>query len=280
MDMTVQNSTNRRTILKAGLATIASAAIITPEGYSAMPEDIKPKAAGETKAVFLGGDVLHNFMAQEPPLRRMCEKMGMKFYAIHDCRYLTPEFISDADVLMIERWDGPQPGWVPGPIYEEAPERDDFLSEELADAIIDNVQNRGMGFLSIHCMVSTAFNREKLQNFLGVNGIIHGPVQPVLVHNFNRSHPITKDMEPFTLGLDENFGAEIVRKDVTPLFEITGSWDKRNDYGGWCLEQGKGRVAGLTAGHTYFAYRDPNYLKLFWGSIQWVTGKKITPYTR
>ena len=278
--MPKQNSTSRRTVLKTGLASIASAAIITPEGNAAMPKDIKPKAAGEIKAVFLGGDVLHNFMAQEPPLRRMCEKMGMKFYAVHDCRYLTHGFISDADILMIERWDGPQPGWVPGPIYEEAPESDDFLSEELADAIIGNVKNRGMGFLSIHCMISCAFNRKKLQDFLGVNGIIHGPVQPVLVHNFNQNHPISKGIEPFTIGLDENFGAEIVRKDVTPLFEITGSWDKRRDYGGWCLKQGKGRVAGLTAGHTYFAYRDPNYLKLFWRSIQWVTKKEVTPYMR
>ena len=276
--MSIGNKPSRRTAIKAGLASLASAAIITPEGYAAMPEDIEPKAAGETKAVFLGGDVLHNFMAQEPVLRRMCGKMGMKFYAIHDSRYLTPEFISDADVLMIERWDGSQPGWVPGPVYTEAPSGDDFLTEELADAIIDNVKNRGMGFLSIHCMISTAFERKKLQDFLGVNGIIHGPVQPVLVHNFNQSHPISMGIEPFTLGLDENFGAEIVRQDVTPLFETTGSWDKRTDYGGWCLTQGRGRVAGLTAGHTYFAYRDRNYLKLFWRSIQWVSKKKVTPY--
>ena len=274
--MSNESRTNRRTALKAGLVSLATAAVLTPEGHSALPGDIPPKAPGETKAVFLGGDVLHNFMAQEPPLRSMCERMGMKFYSIHDCRYLTPAFISDADILMIERWDGPQPGWIPGPVYTEAPERDDFLSEELADAIIDNVRNRGMGFLSIHCMISCAFNRKKLQDFLGVNGIIHGPVQPVLVHNFNVNHPITRGMEPFTLGLDENFGAEVVRDDVTPLFVITGSWDKRQDYGGWCLDQGRGRVVGLTAGHTYFAYRDPNYLKLFRRSIQYALKREVT----
>ncbi|MBT4484552.1 MAG: hypothetical protein HOC71_12845 [Candidatus Latescibacteria bacterium] len=276
--MKIQKTTSRRTVLKAGLTSIASAAVITPEGYAALPEDVKPKAPGETKAVFLGGDVLHNFMAQEPPLRRMCERMGMKFYSIHDSRYLTPEFIEDADVLMIERWDGSQPGWVPGPVFEKAPDNDDFLSENLADAIIDNVNNRGMGFLSIHCMIATAFNRQKLIDFLGVKGVIHGPLQPVRVHNFNQNHPITKGMNDFDLGLDENFGAEVYRKDVTPLFETTGHWDKRHDYGGWCIEQGKGLVAGLTGGHTYFAYRDPNYLKLFWRSIQWVSKRKITPY--
>ena len=82
--MKIQKTTSRRTVLKAGLTSIASAAVITPEGYAAFPKDVKPKAPGETKAVFLGGDILHNFMAQEPPLRRMCERMGMKFYSIHD----------------------------------------------------------------------------------------------------------------------------------------------------------------------------------------------------
>ena len=266
----------RRSVLKAGFAAVAAAAVITPEGYAATPDDIPKKAAGETKAVFLGGDVLHNFMAQEPPLRRICEKLGMKFYSIHDCRYMTPEFISDADVVMIERWDGPQPGWVPGPVYTEAPTQDDFLSEELADALIDNVKNRGMGFLSIHCMIACAFKRKKIQDFLGVKGVIHGPLQPVKVHEFNQDHPITKGMSPFDLGLDENFGAEIYREDVTPLFATTGYWDKRHDWGGWCLGQGKGRIAGLTAGHTYFAYRDRNYLKLFRRSIEWVTNRTVS----
>lgn len=129
-------------MLKTGLAAVASAAALPSDGYAALPQDIPRKAPGETKAIFLGGDELHNFMDQEPPLRRMCEKMGMKFYSVHDSRFLTPEFISDADLLMIERWDGGLPGWVPGPIYTEAPPADDFLSEELADVIIDNVKNR------------------------------------------------------------------------------------------------------------------------------------------
>ena len=273
--MDERNILSRRAIIKSGFAGLASAGILTSGGHARKPEEIGKKKAGDTKAVYLGGDVLHNFMAQEPALRSICEGLGMKFYAIHDSRYCTPAFIGDADVLMIERWDGPQPGWVPGPIHEEEPTDDDFLSEELADAIIDNVKTRGMGFVSIHCMIACAFERKKIQDFLGVNGIIHGPLQPVRVHNLNQNHPITRGMPEFDLGVDENFGAEIFRKDVTPLFETTGCWDKRHDYGGWCLEQGNGRLAGLTGGHTYFAYRDPNYLKLFRRSIQWVAKREV-----
>jgi type 1 glutamine amidotransferase len=271
---------SRRNVLKTGFTTLASAAIMTPEGFSATPQEIRPKRPGEKKAIFLGGDQLHNFMAQEPALRSICERQGYKFYSLHDSRYLTPSFISDADVLMIERWDGGVAGTVSGPVYVEAPSPDDFITEALADAIIENVTKRGMGFLSIHCMIASAFEREKLMDFLGVKGIIHGPLQPVHVHSFNPIHPITKGIKPFDLPLDENFGAEIYRSDVTPLFETTGFWDKRNDFGGWCLEKGKGRVAGLTAGHTYFAFRDRNYLNLFWRSIQWVTKNEVTDYSQ
>ncbi len=272
------NGTNltRRRLLTGGLSALAAAAVVTPDGYAALPEDVRPKKPGETRAIFLGGDVLHNFLDQEPPLRQICENAGMTFFSVHDSRYLTPALVETADILMIERWDGPQPGWVPGPVQETRMEDDDFMSDALAAAVYDGVSSRGMGFLSIHCTITLAFPRnrhENLHELLGVNGIIHGPLQPEHLHNFNPDHPITKGFKPFDLPLDENFGAEIVREDVTPLYEITGFWDKRHDYGGWCRQAGPGRIVGLTAGHTYFAYRDPQYLELFRRSILWALGR-------
>jgi type 1 glutamine amidotransferase len=269
------NSFTRRDALSGGIAALASAAVVTSDGYAATPEMVSPKKPGEIRAIFLGGDVLHNFLAQEPPLRRMCENMGLTFFSVHDARFLTPALVETADILMIERWDGSQPGWVPGPVFETAMENDDFMSDALADAVHTGVTERGMGFLSIHCTITLAFPRkqkEKLHDMLGVNGIIHGPLQPVHLHDFNQDHPITRGLEPFDLPLDENFGAEIARDDTTPLYEITGFWDKRRDFGGWCRQAGRGRVVGLTAGHTYFAYRDPQYLKLFRRSIHWALG--------
>ena len=120
--------------------------------------------------------------------------------------------------------------------------------------------------------------KKKFMNLLGVNAIIHGPLQVVHLHNFNQNHPITRGMKDFDLALDENFGAEIINKNVTPLYETTGHMDKRHDFGGWCLEQGRGRIVGLTAGHTYFAYRDPNYLPLYWRGAHWAMKKEIPPY--
>ena len=276
--MSSNQITTRRAMLKTGLAAAASTALVIPESEAALPKDIKPKAPGETRVVFLGGDNLHNFLAQEPALRNICTRAGWKFLSAHDARYITPELLRDTDLLMIQRWNGPQPGWVPGPIAEEAGTPDGYMSDELEEAIVDNVRNRGMGFMSLHCTV-WAMARKKFTELLGVKATIHGPLQSVHVHNFNQNHPITQGMKDFDLALDENFGAELIDKNAMPLYETTGFLDKRHDIGGWCVEQGKGRVVGLLAGHTYFAYQDPNYLPLYSRGAHWAMKKEI-PQTR
>ncbi|MFC1650001.1 ThuA domain-containing protein [Candidatus Latescibacterota bacterium] len=280
--MASPGKTTRRKVMKAGLATAATAAasaFTVKESHAAMPKDIRPKAKGETRVVFLGGDQLHNFAAQEPALRRICERAGWKFFAIHDARYLTPEVVGEADLLMIQRWDGNVLGWVSGPIQEEGATMDGYMSDELEASIVDNVKNRGMGYMSLHCSIA-AMEKRDYMDLIGVNMIIHGPLQSLRVHNFNQDHPITKGMTDFDIALDENFGAELINKNAVKLYESTGYMDKRHDVGGWCLEQGKGRVVGLLAGHTYFAYEDPNYLQLYWRGAHWALKRDIPPYRR
>lgn len=272
--MTDTTNNTRRNAIKAGLATIAASTVIPGESKAAMPNEIPAKKAGETRVIFLGGDVLHNFDAQEPALRSICESAGWTFFALHDARYLTTDFLKTADLLMIQRWGGGVPGWVAGPIQIEKRTNDNFMSDELEAAIIDNVTNRGMGFMSLHCTVAN-WDRPNFMRFMGVNGIIHGPLQPVHLHNFNKTHPITAGMTDFDLALDENFGVEIADNATIPLYETTGFLDKRHDYGGWCLDRGKGRIVGLLAGHTYFAYRDPNYLPLYRRSAYWALKRDI-----
>ncbi len=272
-DTKTKHILTRRKALKTGAAATTAAFAPLPAG-AAMPGDIPVKRPGETRVIFLGGDQLHNFSAQEPALRRICEGAGWTFFSLHDSRYLTPTFLSTADLLMMQRWDGGVPGWVQGPVRTEAPENDGHMSEELAGAIIENVTDRGMGFMSLHCTVAT-WRKPRFMAFMGVKGIIHGPLQPVRCHDFNQDHPITRGMGDFDIALDENFGCEPVDPAVTPLYETTGFIDKRHDYGGWCLERGAGRIAGLLAGHTYFAYRDPNYLKLYRRAAHWTLGLDV-----
>ncbi len=263
----------RRGAIKTGLVSLASTAVTVRQSHAA----IRPKAKGETKVVYLGGDQLHNGLGQRQSLRGVFESAGWRFMAMTDARYLTPEFLSDADLLIITRWGGPIEGWSPEPIIEGAVSSDGYMSDELEDAIVDNVINRGMGFMALHCTCWTP-DRQKFNDMMGIKGIMHGPVQTVFMHNFNREHPISRGIDDFPLPLDENFGVELTNPNAVKLYETTGAQDKRHDIAGWCLENGNGRIVGLGAGHTYTAWRHKTYQQLYWSGAHWAMKKDIPPF--
>jgi hypothetical protein len=165
--MSESSHPTRRAALKAGLAAAAAVTVPVSTAQAFMPEELSRKLPGETRVVFLGGDVLHNFLAQEPALRSICEGAGWKFYATHDARFVTPALLKTADLLIIQRWVGSLPGWLPGPIFGSRPPEDGYMSDELEDAIVENVRNRGMGYMSVHCGI-WAHERKKYLDLLGV----------------------------------------------------------------------------------------------------------------
>jgi len=263
----------RRGALKAGIASIAPTVFTKRSARAAA----KPKAPGETKVVYLGGDQLHNGLGQVQSLRSVFKPAGWRFMWTHDARYLTPELISDADLLIITRWGGPIEGWSAEPVQEEPEPSDGYMSDELEDAIVDNVLNRGMGFMALHCTCWTP-DRKKFNDMMGIKGIMHGPIQTVFMHNFNQEHPISRGIEDFALPLDENFGVELTNPDAVRLYETTGAQDKRHDIAGWALENGKGRIVGLVAGHTHTAWRNKTYRKLYWRGAHWAMKREIPPF--
>ncbi len=285
---------SRRSILKSGMASAAALTIHVPI-LSAAP---RPKKPGETKVVYLGGDQLHNGYGQEDYLRRTFRDVDWRFFYITDARYVTPEFISDADLLMMLRWLGPIPVWSPEPIVEHRNERDGFMSDELAEAIIDNVANRGMGFVGLHATVTCA-GKPGMDKLMGVTSIMHGPFQKVRLHSLNPNHPITNNIRQWKQidgkgwwdreltdtqvidfeMYDENFGAAIVDPRATVLLKSTGLTDNRTDNAGWCVEQGNGRVVGLLAGHSSDQFIDPSNRQLQFRAAHWAMHRDIPEYT-
>ncbi len=236
-----------------------------------------PKAQNETKVIYLGGDQLHNGLGQRQSLGGVFKPAGWRFMATTDARYLTPEFIGDADLLVITRWGGPIEGWSPEPVIEGPQPNDGYMSAELEDAIVENVTERGMGFMALHCTIWTPDN-EKFLQMMGIRPIMHGPVQTVHMHNFNQNHSISQGIEDFDMPLDENFGVELNDAKAVALYETTGQDDQRHDIAGWCIEQGNGRVVGLGAGHTYTAWRHKTYQQLYWRGAHWAMHREIPPF--
>ncbi len=257
----------RRQILAAGLGSCVVSAL-----HSA-----GLRASGTTKVVALMGDYWHNPVALERDTRQIFKSSGWEVTFCQASRFLTPDVIDQADVLFLLRYGGPDSlGWTAeGRVTERNP-GDPYMTPEMENAVIRNVRDRGMGLLAFHC---TIWNEtEQFAELLGVEPIMHGQIQPVVLKDFNQDHPITAGMEPFFINLDEQFAAILLNEDYTPLFMSEAVHDKRYALGGWCGQYGKGRVVSLLPGHTQFPWRLPEYQEIVWRSAHWALGYDIPPY--
>ena len=274
--MALFNKQRRRRLFNSGLASLTTAAAVTPDADAA----VRPKAPGETKIVAVMGDYWHNGVMQEIHIRRIfSSKEDFRVIFVRASRFFTPELLSDTDLLITARYGGRDSiGWTPEGLVDTMEEGDLLWTEKNVNAILDNVRNRGMGFMALHC---TLFSENKdILDLMDIEPIMHNEIQPVWVRDLNREHPITKGIGKFFINLDEQFAAVIKSKYTTTLFETTAIHDKRDAVGGWCLESGKGRVVGLLPGHTHWPYRTAEYQEILWRSAHWAMKRDIPPYPK
>ena len=271
--MNRDTQTGRRTVLKAGFAAVTAAAVI-PEAQA----ELKPKAPGETKVVAVMGDYWHNPISQEVQLRDIFSpNTEWRILFVQSNRFFTPDLISDADLLVLSRSSAPEHiDWRPDGLADSAQKGDILWTDENVAAVIGNIRDRGMGMLALHC-ASYARNRAVF-DLLGVEPVMHNQLQPLWVHDTNQDHPITKGIGKFFISLDEQFAAVIKSHYTTTLFMTTAIHDKREAVGGWCLEDGKGRIVGLLPGHTPDPYGVPEYREILWRSAFWAMKRDIPPY--
>ncbi len=268
---------SRRKVLKTGLASLASTAVIIPKANAA----VKPKAEGETKVVAVMGDYWHPAASQERHVRQIfSSKKNWKIYFVLASRYLTPELLSDADLFISARYGGrDDPSWSPEPVVETRFSGDNIWTDEQVEAIFYNVKNRGMAWMAVHCTLFSG--RKDIEDFIGIEPILHQEIQPVIVQELNQEHPITKGIDKFFFNLDEQFDAQIKNpSSTTVLFRTLAVHDKRNALGGWCLERGKGRIVGLLPGHYQWTYREPQYQEIFWRAAHWAMRRDIKPFPK
>ena len=240
---------------------------------------LRPKAPGEIKIItVLAHDNNHNGVAQETSIRRIfSSKKDWRIIYARTSKLVTPELLSDADLLITARTGIRDPIDFTGNCLAETLQSGEILwTEENVNAIIDNVKNRGMGFLALHC---TLYCRDKnITDLMDIEPIMHNEVQPVWVRDLNNDHSITRGIEPFLINLDEQFGVVIKSPETITLFETTAIHDKRNCIGGWCLERGKGRIVGLLPGHTVWPYRISKYCEIVWRAAHWTLKQDIPLY--
>lgn len=252
----------------------AVAAPAAPTGFAA-----RQKQPGETKIVAIMGDYWHPAIAQETHVRAIfAPNRDWKIYFVMASRFLTPELLSDADLFISARYSGTDSlGWSPDPVIVERPRPDRIWTDPQVDALIDNVTNRGMGWIAAHCTLAN--EHRKLQDFMGMVPLLHQEVQPMGIYDLNQEHPITRGVEPFYINLDEQFAVDLTEPArTTVLFRSLALHDKRTTVAGWCLERGKGRVVGLLPGHYQWSYRMTNYQEIFWRAAYWAMRREPAPF--
>ena len=267
--MAKSSNISRRNILKTGASALAGAAA------GVNPLLASPKQPGETRVVFLVGDIWHNPIMQEHFWRRTLSSTGWRLQFAQSAAFVTPDVLKDADLFIFARYAGGDSlGWDPSKLVEDRTTSGYFMSEEHEAAIVEYV-NRGMGIIAVHCSV-VQNDRQNYMSMLGIKEYIpHTKVQPAHIHNLNQNHPITKGIEPFDTGDDEIFDAVMIEDKTTPLFNTSGEEEKVDAHGGWCREEGSGRIVALLPGHIPTPYMKEPYRKIMWRSAHWAMKRDI-----
>ncbi len=266
-----------KSVVASGLAAGVASTIAAPDVSAA----VRPKAPGETKIVaIMGGDYGHNCIPLEMHIRGIFSmKNNWRILFVRASRFFTPELISDADLLITSRHSRPDDiDWREEGIVDTMSKGELLWTDENAVAIIDNVRNRGMGFLALHNTI--ACRNKKITGLLDIEPIPHNEVQPVWIRDLNQEHPVTEGMKNFFVPLDEQFAVVVKSGATITLFETTAIHDKRNAVGGWCLEQGKGRIVGLLPGHTTELYRLREYQEILWRAAHWAMKREIPVFPK
>lgn len=270
----------RRGLLKAGAASFV---LGVPRIVFAAK-----KEPGEVRVIYHGGDFWHNPVTQEIAWRRVLEPAKWRLMFAQASDFITPEVMAETDLFILcrygtvtdEVWDlshgNMALGFATDHFVEKRPESAFFMSDELENSIIENVR-RGMGLIAVHCTVWNG-TRRRFMDLLGVEKpIMHTIVQTAHIHNLNQNHPITKGIQPFDTGDDEIFNAEMQPGRYELLFNTSGEEQKITAFGGWCREEGKGRVVALLPGHTTGPYMQVSYNEIMWRAAHWALRKDIPP---
>lgn len=270
--MTSRIPTTRRKAFQTGLSALAAAAVTSCDALTL------PKTTGETRVLYLGGDYIHNGVGQELFLRQTFSKSGFHLMFAQASHFITPDVLRKTDLFIMSRLGTHDVlGFSPSGIVGNRPAPDVFLPRETEDALVENVLERGMGFIALHATVRNPHKR-KLMALLGIRPHQGSALQAVRFHDFNPVHPITQGFSDFDIAAEENQATDIIDPEVTILFKSLGLYDRRVNNAGWCVERGAGRVVALLAGHSNDALAHPLYRQLHWRAAHWALRRDIPKF--
>ncbi|WP_336772090.1 ThuA domain-containing protein [Paenibacillus sp. MMO-58] len=150
------------------------------------------------------------------------------------------------------------------------PDGEGDITFDEQEQVISRVKD-GMGILFVHAGLvlieedSPFYKTLNSGRFIG-HSHNHVPVENVPIRNV--TNPILEGVEPFTV-MDEHYYCQvnIARTDMLML----STSEAVTAAGGWAHSFGKGKVVGLTPGHTEEALGNPQMIQLLKNASNWAT---------
>jgi type 1 glutamine amidotransferase len=235
--------------------------------------------SNDTSVLFLVGDIHHGAVLQEHAWRDVLSDTGWRLRFAQTMRAITPDELAATDMLVVSRYAGGDLlGHSSERLVTRRGERGTFITPEMETLLTKRVRE-GMGLIATH---SSIYNPGS-PVFLALLGVekphMHGPIVPVSIHKLNQDHPVTRGIEPFDFQPDEAFSAIMLPGPYSPLFNIKQTDPPLDALGGWCREEGKGRVSVLLPGHNSSPYLAGAYRTIMWRTAHWTLGKDIPART-
>jgi type 1 glutamine amidotransferase len=145
-----------------------------------------------------------------------------------------------------------------------------WMSEAVENGL-ERFVDEGGGLLVFHSGMASYPQNGPYSKLAGGSFQFYPVEHPKFRFFSTQAHPITEGIEPFELTDEQYF----VRRELstTELGRVESPM-----FGGssalWCQVRGKGRVVGLTPGHTPESLNHPMLLRLAGQSLEWAVGRR------
>lgn len=207
------------------------------------------------KAIILLGDYWHPRNSIEPMIDLLFPKDKWDITITE-----SPEIIKSNEVpdLLVSFKDVIENDQIPTPLW---------CDDEWTAILDDCIKNKGMGFMAVHCGIADIPEDHFITtNILKAYFIAHPPQCEISFEPVS-GFDITEKATPFTFStFDEHYQIKIIGN--TDILGYTVSQHGKQP-ALWRHKYGKGKVLGITPGHSYENLSQNEYLKLLKNCTEW-----------
>ncbi len=210
------------------------------------------------KILMIMGGMYHDFEGFTSAMVELLDPSGYQLIPTYDLDHLLGLTANQFDIVLSYT-----------SLSKHRPGQNDTGPEKLSDnqvAALESWVQQGGGLLAVHCGTVVGESSPSLARLLGGHFLEHPPQFAYSVFPISPHHPITADVEAFTV--HDEFYIEKTEPDIN--LHMVGI-DRGVAYPMvWSKSEGQGRVAHIAPGHAAQTWNHPMFRRLLVQSLEWV----------